>query len=92
MTEDVEAVCDRVVVLDHGAITFDGSPAGLAAMAAGRVWVADHVQSEALVSWRTGEGRHRHIGDPPVGAELLAPSVQDGYLLLSGGIPDEIVA
>jgi ABC-2 type transport system ATP-binding protein len=92
MTEDVEALCDRVIVLDRGAVTFDGTPSGLAGLAAGRVWVADHVDPGALVSWRTGTGRQRHVGDPPAGAELLAPTVQDGYLLLSGGIPEGVAA
>jgi ABC-2 type transport system ATP-binding protein len=92
MTEDVEALCDRVVVLDHGQITFDGTPAGLAALATGHVWVDAHPDQRALVSWRTGEGHHRMIGEAPVGAELIAPTVQDGYLLLSGGVPEGVPA
>ena len=88
MTEDVEAMCDRVVVLDHGAVAFDGPPATLAGLAQDRVWVADRPEPSALVSWRTGEGRHRMVGEPPPGAELLAPTVQDGYLLLNGGVPE----
>jgi ABC-2 type transport system ATP-binding protein len=84
LTEDVEALCDRVIVLDRGSVTFDGAPTSLASLAAGRVWVADQVDPAALVSWRSGTGHYRHVGDPPVGAELLAPTVQDGYLLLSG--------
>jgi ABC-2 type transport system ATP-binding protein len=92
MTEDVEALCDRVVVLDRGKVTFDGPPPSLAGMAAGRVWVDDRPDPAAIVSWRTGEGRHRMVGDPPAGAELIAPTVQDGYLLLNGGVPEEVVA
>jgi len=85
VTEDVEALCERVIVLDGGAIRFDGSPAGLAEVARDRVWVADDADRGALVSWRTGDGRHRMIGEPPAGVELLAPTVEDGYLVLSGG-------
>ena len=92
MTEDVEALCDRVVVMDHGVLTYDGAPAALAALAARQVWIADHPDPRALVSWRTGEGRHRHISNPPSGAELLTPTLHDGYLVLSGGIPEESVA
>lgn len=92
MTEDVEALCDRVIVLDRGVVTFDGTPSGLAGIATGRVWVADQVDPGAVVSWRTGTGRQRHVGDPPADAELLAPTVQDGYLLLSGGIPEGVAA
>jgi ABC-2 type transport system ATP-binding protein len=92
MTEDVEALCDRVVVLDHGHITFDGAPAGLAALATGHVWVDDQPDPRALVSWRTGDGSHRMVGEAPVGATLIAPTVQDGYLLLSGGVPEGVPA
>jgi ABC-2 type transport system ATP-binding protein len=92
MTEDVEALCDRVIVMDRGQIAFDGTPASLAGIAAGHVWIADQPDPLAMVSWRTGEGRHRHVGDPPPGAELIAPTVQDGYLVLNGGVPDERAA
>jgi ABC-2 type transport system ATP-binding protein len=92
MTEDVEAVCDRVVVLDHGSVRFDGTPNALAAIANGRVWLADHVDPSALVSWRTPEGRHRHVGEAPAEAELIAPTVQDGYLLVGGGSIETEVA
>jgi ABC-2 type transport system ATP-binding protein len=87
MTEDVEALCDRVLVMAFGAVTFDGTPAQLADVASGHVWLADHPDPAALVSWRSGSGRHRHVGDAPSGAELIEPTVQDGYLLLNGG-PD----
>jgi len=92
MTEDVEALCDRVVVMDLGRITFDGTPVELAAVANGQVWLADRPDPEALVSWRTGEGRHRNVGTAPAGAELITPTVQDGYLLLGGRVSDEAVA
>jgi ABC-2 type transport system ATP-binding protein len=84
MTEDVEALCDRVIVMDLGSISFDGTTADLAEIAAGRVWLDDRPDPRATVSWRTGDGRHRNVGTPPPGAELLAPTVQDGYLLLNG--------
>ena len=92
MTEDVEALCDRVVVMDLGRITFDGTPVELAAVAEGQVWLAERPDPRALVSWRTGEGRHRNVGTAPVGAELITPTVQDGYLLLGGRVSDEAVA
>ena len=36
-TEDITALCDRVIVLDGGSIRFDGSPEALAESASGRV-------------------------------------------------------
>ena len=35
---------------------------------------------------------HRHVGDAPLGADLIPPTVQDGYLVLNGEVPDERVA
>ena len=81
-TDDVAALCDRVVVLLEGRVAFGGSPAELTARAEGRVWTADQSTADALVTWRDGTGRHRQLGTPPPGAELVPPTLEDGYLLL----------
>jgi ABC-2 type transport system ATP-binding protein len=81
-TEDVMSLCREVVVIDRGRVRFAGPPAGLAALAAGRVWTGAGREAGALASWRTGNGSYRHIGDPPPGAELLDPTIEDGYLTL----------
>ncbi|GAA4257253.1 ABC transporter ATP-binding protein [Dactylosporangium darangshiense] len=81
-TEDVMSLCREVVVIDRGRVRFAGPPAGLAALAAGRVWTGAGREAGALASWRTGNGSYRHIGDPPAGAELLDPTIEDGYLTL----------
>ena len=39
-TDDVAALCQRVVVLLGGAVRFDGTPRELAELAGGRVWIA----------------------------------------------------
>ena len=83
-TEDVTALCQQVVVIDHGLVRFDGTPADLAASATGRVWVTDRQDPGALLTWIDGAGRHRHIGDPPDSADLVDPTLEDGYLLLMG--------
>jgi ABC-2 type transport system ATP-binding protein len=83
--EDVTAVCATVVVLLGGQVRFAGTPPELAALADGRVWLAAERDHAAELSWRGGDGRWRHIGsDPPPGAEGVAPTAEDGYLLLSG--------
>jgi ABC-2 type transport system ATP-binding protein len=81
-TEDVAALCDRVVVLDSGQVAFDGSVADLVDHAAGRVWVAEHPDPDAAAQWRTGTGLHRNLGTPPPGAHLVEPTLEDAYLLL----------
>jgi len=93
-TEDVAALCQRVIVLHQGRVLLDGTPADLAALARGRVWLADSRDLAAKLAWRTPQGRWRNIGDAPAsGAELVEPTVEDGYLLLVGhGALDEGVA
>jgi ABC-2 type transport system ATP-binding protein len=83
-TEDAAALCRRVIVLHHGRAAFDGTPAALRAVARDRVWIADDRDERARLWWRTAEGRHRHVGDPPPGAQLVEPTIEDGYLLLVG--------
>ena len=82
--DDIAAICPHVVVLLQGQVHFTGTPADLAATAAGRVWAADDRDDRAHLAWRGGDNRWRHVGDDsPAGAELVAPTVEDGYLLLS---------
>jgi ABC-2 type transport system ATP-binding protein len=82
--DDIAAICPQVVVLLQGRVQFAGTPAELAGTAAGRVWAAADRDNRAHLSWRGGDGRWRHIGEQPAaGAELLTPTVEDGYLLLS---------
>jgi ABC-2 type transport system ATP-binding protein len=83
-TEDVAAVCSHVVVVDQGRVLFAGTPGELADQARDRVWVDSCRDPRALAGWRLGEGRFHHIGDPPAGAELLEPTIEDAYLLMLG--------
>jgi ABC-2 type transport system ATP-binding protein len=87
-TEDVAALCRRVVVIDAGRVLFDGTPEAMIDAARGRVWISDRPDSRARLSWRTGLGHHRMIGDPPPGATLADPALEDAYLLLIGRAPD----
>jgi len=93
-TEDIAAFCPRVVVLHEGRLLFDGPPRELAATAAGRVWVGATRDAGARLAWRTGDGALRQVGEPPAGARLAEPSLEDGYLLLAGGadLPMEVAA
>ncbi|MFE1010970.1 ABC transporter ATP-binding protein [Streptomyces sp. NPDC058794] len=84
-TEDVAMLCNRVVVMAAGTVRFDGTPAGLTARAAGRVWSSGARDAGAKAGWRTGDGSFRNVGDPPEGAELVEPTLEDGYLLALDG-------
>jgi len=83
-TEDVAAVCSHVVVVHRGRALFDGSVEELTAVAEGRVWLDDHRDPRAQAAWRLSGGVFHHVGDPPAGAELIAPAIEDAYLLLLG--------
>lgn len=84
-TAEVEVLCRQVLVLDHGRVIFDGTPAALAAVATDRVWLDERAHPGALRSWTTADQQVRCIGEPPIGAQLVAPGIDDGYLLLTAG-------
>ncbi|MEV2216368.1 ABC transporter ATP-binding protein [Streptomyces sp. NPDC050997] len=92
-TEDVAMLCHRVLVMAGGRVRFDGTPAELTARAAGRVWSSTERAPAAKAGWRTGTGTFRNVGDPPPGADLLEPTLEDGYLLtLDGEGAQEVTA
>jgi ABC-2 type transport system ATP-binding protein len=77
-------LCERVIVLVEGNIRFDGTPEAMSGIAQGRVWIAPEPGDEAMLSWRTGDGKYRHVGEPPPHAALVEPTIDDAYLLLAG--------
>jgi ABC-2 type transport system ATP-binding protein len=84
-TEDVAALCERVVVLAGRRVRFDGAVVDLVATAAGQVWLTDGPVEADRVSWRTGTGRYRVVGGPaPPGADLAEPTLEDAHLLMLG--------
>ncbi|CAN5682544.1 ABC transporter ATP-binding protein [soil metagenome] len=83
-TEDVAALCERVIVMDQGQVLFDGSPSGLSEVARGRVWLAGQRSTAVRLAWRNADGQYRTVGDAPAGADLAEPTIDDGYLLLVG--------
>ncbi len=82
-TEDVSALCDRVIVLDSGATCFDGTVRELIGTAAGEVWVGPEANAGAHASWRTGAGEVRSVGGRPhPDSRAVEPATEDAYLLL----------
>ena len=57
-TEDVAALCERVIVLDRGRVRYDGPVTELTGQAAGRVWLADEPDPAAT---RVLADRHRPV-------------------------------
>ena len=82
---DEAAMCDTVWVFADGAIRFAGSPSQLAQVARGYSWVQDVAPApDVRASWQLADGRFRCVGLPPAGAELVPPTLEDGYLLVLG--------
>jgi ABC-2 type transport system ATP-binding protein len=81
-SDDIAALCQHLVVLHTGRVIFTGGAAALTGTAQNRVWVAAGRAPEALLAWRTADGRYRHIGNPPADADLVPPQLEDAYLLL----------
>jgi ABC-2 type transport system ATP-binding protein len=83
-TDDVAALCGRVVVMLDGRVHFDGPPTELAGRASGRVWRTDERDPRASLAWVGGDGHWRNIGEPPPGAASVDPTIEDGYLVVAG--------
>ncbi len=88
--EDVQSVCDQIVVIDHGRILFSGTPEGLIRAAEGHVgvfWERDARRETGLqitARVNTGSGiRCRAVADTlPAYADPEEPSLEDAYLYL----------
>jgi ABC-2 type transport system ATP-binding protein len=88
-TEDVSALCDRVLVIDAGSIRFDGTVPELLAAAVGQVHVGPAASVDAVTTWKTSDGLVRSVGGQPApGSSVIEPSVEDAYLLLRAGRHD----
>jgi ABC-2 type transport system ATP-binding protein len=93
LVEDVAAICTTVVVLWEGRVLFSGAPGELRSRASGMVWNTPEPVTGAVVCWRTESGHYRSIGDrPSIEATSVAPTVEDGYLLITSGAREDMAA
>lgn len=88
--EDVQSVCNRLIVIDKGVILFDGAPRELIEQADGHVGVYTSNGNEDCSGYRvtsrvfTTKGvQYRIVGDILPGfAEIVDPSLEDAYMYL----------
>ena len=88
--EDVQSVCDQLVVIDHGAILFAGTPAALIRAAEGHVgtFLEQNAEQESglhiTARVNTSRGvRCRAVADTlPAYVQVEEPSLEDAYLYL----------
>ena len=91
--EDVQSVCDHLVVIDGGAILFAGTPEQLIGIAAGHVgtfWEKEAAREQGLMITariNTGQGvRCRGVADRlPACVKPEEPTLEDAYLYLTSG-------
>lgn len=81
LTEEATG-CETILVMAQGSLRFVGSPQALATTAAGCAWIQSEAPREVRASWQLPDGSHRCLGNAPVGATLVEPTVEDGYLLV----------
>jgi len=95
LVEDVEAVCDTVVVMVRGALLFQGTKRKLLRRFAGRVFEVprEAVPAEAGVSIAVRRAQGSPLSriylppgqSPPPEAQAVAATLQDAYLILVHG-------
>ncbi|OPJ64627.1 ATP-binding cassette domain-containing protein [Clostridium oryzae] len=101
--EDVQAICNRLIVINRGCILFDGKPQELIRMAEGHVGVCevekdkkDVIEKFKVTSrvFTTRGMQYRIVGkELPGYAEIVEPSLEDAYVFLMSkeGIHNESV-
>jgi ABC-2 type transport system ATP-binding protein len=92
LPEDAAAVCDAIIILDHGQAVACGSPSEITARAAGHVFETSlsltHLprarQWDVVSAERDGEQLHlRVVGAAPPDGRIVAPRLTDAYVLLT---------
>ncbi len=88
IVEDVEAVCDKIIVLHKGKLLREGTAEEIVSLAEGRVYTLPMEESERLrqpyeavrISVRDGLEQLHVISALPQEASPAEPSLEDGYL------------
>lgn len=86
--EDVQSVCNRLIVINHGKILFDGTPEQLILSAQGHVGLLANQQEKQgfKVTARvntTSDVNYRIVAEQlPNCAQMVEPTLEDAYMYL----------
>ncbi|MCR3922985.1 MAG: ATP-binding cassette domain-containing protein [Firmicutes bacterium] len=88
IVEDVEALCDQIVIIDQGKIVGEGDSASIRKIAQGRVYHVTEAAEADLVGdffvekryTMNGENILRVISNETQPGETVQPTIEDGYL------------
>ncbi len=98
IVEDVEAVCDHIVIMNGGTIKSSAAGKDTALLAKDKVYLVPAGTPlpggafvERQVQTEKGENAMRVLSAAPIdGAKLLAPTIEDGYMCVIKGIGGEV--
>lgn len=87
--EDVQSVCNQLIVIDRGRILFTGTPEALTALARGHMGVFEG-QSDGESNWEITSRVNTANGilcrgvaeELPVGTQQVEPTLEDAYMYL----------
>lgn len=85
IVDDVEAICDFIIVMDKGEILFIGSQKELADCADNRVYIVsknERINEDIILQTQLIEGEtyYRILSNKNREATRISPSVEDGYM------------
>ncbi len=89
--EDIQSICNRLIILHKGIVKYDGTPERLINKAKHHVAIIDEIQNQTISGnyhiisrINTGDGiRLRIVGDVlPLKAQFIEPSLEDAYMYL----------
>ncbi len=94
IVEDVESLCDRIIIMDNGVFLCNTSAQEVCALAQGKVYEVGEEQLHSLrryevvrtVSHAQGNTSYRILTNERPDAAPLSPTVEDGYLSAIKGI------
>jgi len=88
IVEDVESLCDHIIIMQSGNILCQDTAEGIRGLAEGMVYSVPSADKDALASPYTllrdeyigGEQRLRVLSSVPQPGTLITPTVEDGYM------------
>lgn len=93
IVSDIESIANRIIILDRGAVVYDGAPDELVSNGPESAWIMRDEQPLEVISTRytiTGLRRladgaleTRGVGALPAGALAVRPTLEDKYLRLT---------
>lgn len=93
IVEDVEALCDRIIIMNNGGFLYNTSAEEVCKLALGKIFEVEEAQKDALrqfeiirTSALEGKITYRILTSESVDAPPLAPTIEDGYLCAIKGL------